>query len=208
MGFPWCSSNQACVSILNNHLSRQDADQVEESLLEPYAEFGGERHGSHQQDGCHVKESHLNPPGDGGGERHDGQQQHHVTVEEEEGVDTTCDTVVIGLSKAAKRRAKKERQKNRRYPLQQVKGVDDKVEGWLSMAAEERAGKDRCCSLQRVEGNEQGRKVVGQVDTGIRCEVAMCDFVTRLKPDAGGPIAMEHFQKRRFGNSPADGPRR
>ena len=63
------------------------------------------------------------------------------------------------------------------------------------MAVKERDGKDRRCSLQRVEGNEQGRKVVGQVDTGIRCEVAMCDFVARLKPDAGGPIAMEHFQK-------------
>ena len=100
----------------------------------------------------------------------------------------------IGLNKAAKRRAKKKRQKNRRYPLQQVEGVD-KVEGGLSMAVKERDGKDRRCSLQRVEGNEQGRKVVGQVDTGIRCEVAMCDFVARLKPDAGGPIAMEHFQK-------------
>ena len=69
-----------------------------------YSQGDAGRHGGHQQDGRQVPE------------------RHHVQLQEETGVDTTTEVEEVGaiLSKAAKKKVKKQHQKNRRCPLQQV----------------------------------------------------------------------------------------
>ena len=73
----------------------------------PQSQGDAGRHGGHQQDGRQVPE------------------RHHVQVQEESGVDCIKQAEEAGdiLKQLDKKRAKKQRQKNRRCPLQQVEGV-------------------------------------------------------------------------------------